>query len=79
MSARIYIGAMVYMIVQAVMFGVGTVLILATPLNTMAMRLMPWMVVMTCILSLPITWLIAPRLRARYWHARGATSDFISG
>jgi Na+-driven multidrug efflux pump len=79
MSVRIYIAAVVYMIVQAVMFGVGTILVLATPLNNMAMQLMPWVVALTSILSLPIAWVIAPRLRARYWHERGVTSDFISG
>lgn len=30
--------------VQAVMFGVGAVLVLATPLDSMAMQLMPWVV-----------------------------------
>ena len=61
------------------MFGAGIIIVLATPLNAMAMQLIPWVVGVTAILSLPISWLIAPRLRARYWREKGIKSDFISG
>src|SRR5271169_3836890 len=30
-------------------------------------------------LSVPISWMIAPRLRARYWREKGLKSDIISG
>ena len=79
MWIRIQIAAMVYLMVQAIMFGAGMVLVLATPLNAMAMQLIPWVVGVTALLSLPISWLIAPRLRARYWREKGIKSDFISG
>ena len=79
MYVQILIVAMVYMMVQVVMFFAGAVLVLATPLSAMAMHLMPWVVGITSILSLPLAWMIAPRLRARYWRERGVTSDFISG
>jgi hypothetical protein len=79
MYIRILIAAMVYLMVQAIMFGAGIILVLATPLNAMAMQLIPWMVGITALLSLPISWLIAPRLRARYWREKGIKSDFISG
>ncbi len=79
MYIRIQIAAMVYLMVQAIMFGAGIIIVLATPLNAMAMQLMPWVVGVTAILSLPISWLIAPRLRARYWREKGIKSDFISG
>ena len=75
----IQIAAMVYLMVQAIMFGAGIVLVLATPLNAIAMQLIPWVVGITAIISLPISWLIAPRLRARYWREKGTKSDFISG
>ena len=75
----IQIAAMVYLMVQAIMFGAGIIIVLATPLNAMAMQLIPWVVGVTAILSLPISWLIAPRLRARYWREKGIKSDFISG
>jgi hypothetical protein len=79
MSVRIQIAIMVYMMVQAVMFGVGVVLVLATPLNDLAMLLIPWVVAATSVLSIPVSWWIAPRLRARYWRGRGVRADFISG
>ncbi len=79
MWIRIQIAAMVYLMVQAIMFGAGMVLVLATPLNAMAMQLIPWVVGVKALLSLPISWLIAPRLRARYWREKGIKSDFISG
>ena len=79
MYIRILIAAMVYLMVQAIMFGAGIILVLATPLNAMAMQLIPWVVGVTALLSLPISWLIAPRLRARYWREKGVRSDFISG
>ena len=79
MPIRIQIAALVYLMIQAVLFGVGAVLVLATPLAAQAMQLMPWVVGATAIVSLPIAWIIAPRLRARYWDARGVHSDVISG
>lgn len=76
---RLQIAALVYLMAQAVMFGVGAVLVLATPLQNMAMQLMPAVVVISSIVSAPLSWMIAPRLRARYWKRRGIDSDFISG
>lgn len=67
MSVRLGIAALVYMMVQAVLFGIGTVLVLATPLREQAMLLMPWVVATTFVISVPISWWLAPRLRARYW------------
>jgi hypothetical protein len=79
MWVRVQIAALVYLMVQAVMFGIGVVLVLGTPLTTMAMTLMPWVVVTSAVLSIPISWMIAPRMRARYWRERGLKSDIISG
>ena len=79
MWIRIQISAMVYLMVQAVMFGIGVVLVLTTPLADMAMTLMPWVVATTAVLSAPVSWMIAPRLQERYWQAKGQTSDIISG
>jgi hypothetical protein len=79
MSVRIMIAALIYMMVQAIMFGAGAVLVLATPLADMAMRLMPLVVAGSIVLALPVAWHIAPRLRARYWRARGDKPDFLSG
>jgi hypothetical protein len=66
MSIRLQISILVYVMVQAVMFGIGTILVLATPLSAFAMSLMPWVIGTTAIVSAPVSWLIAPRLRARF-------------
>jgi hypothetical protein len=67
------------MVIQAVVFGVGTVLVLATPLQAMAMQLMPVVVIGSSVVSLPISWMLAPRLQNRYWRSLNRNSDFISG
>jgi hypothetical protein len=68
MSVRFQIAILVFMMVQAVLFGVGTIVVLATPLAAFAMQLMPWIVVMSVMISAPLSWMIAPRLRARFWN-----------
>lgn len=70
MALRLGITALVFMMLQAVLFGIGAVLILATPLAPSAMQLLPWMVIATIVVSLPLSWALAPRLRARYWRDR---------
>jgi len=77
MSNRLMIAAMIYMMVQAVAFGVGLLTILLTPLQDHAMQTLPWMIGLTVLISMPIAWIIAPRLTERYWAHR--PSDFISG
>jgi hypothetical protein len=76
---RLSIAALVFMMIQAVLFGVGAVLVLATPLQALAMQLMPAVVIVSTIIALPVSWFIAPRLQARYWRRQGRDSDFISG
>ena len=78
-SARMRIAAVIYMMVQAVTFGVGTVLVLATPLEAQAMKLLPVVVIASSIASIPISWWMAPRLQARFWRAKRIRSDFVSG
>ena len=77
MSIRLQIAILVYVMVQAVLFGVGTVLVLATPLSAVAMTLMPWVVGVSAVLSAPVAWIIAPRLRARFQreHARSLPAE----
>jgi hypothetical protein len=78
-NAKMWIAGVIYMMVQAVMFGVGIVLVLATPLQGLAMKLLPVVVIVSAIASIPISWWMAPRLQVRFWRARGTQSDFISG
>jgi hypothetical protein len=39
----------------------------------------PAIVAVSTIVAAPLSWSIAPRLRARYWQRKGARSDAISG
>lgn len=64
MSVRLQISAMLYLMIQAVLFGAGVIAILATPLAPHAFALIPQMTVVTALISLPLAWLLAPRVRA---------------
>jgi hypothetical protein len=72
---RFGIAVLVYIMLQAVTFGIGAVLVLATPLEGIAMQLMPWVVVASFAISAPVSWWLAPRLRARYWRAQVGHED----
>ncbi|MDP1737746.1 MAG: hypothetical protein Q8L23_09920 [Caulobacter sp.] len=66
MSVRFQIAALIYMMVQGVLFGIGVVAILVSPpLAERAAILIPALVLATGAISLPISWFIAPRLRLR--------------
>ena len=65
MSVRFQISLLVFMMVQAVMFGAGAILVLGTPLKDFAMQLMPWVIGVSAVISAPLAWMIAPRLRTR--------------
>jgi uncharacterized membrane protein YgaE (UPF0421/DUF939 family) len=68
------IAALVYMMVNAVLFGCAVTIVLAIPvLAAQANTLVPAVVVTSLILALPVSWFLAPRLRARYWRDRPAS------
>lgn len=64
MRTRILITLLIYMIVQAVLFGIGMVVVLATPLKEQADVLIPWVIGLTFIIAVPVSLGIAPRLKA---------------
>ncbi|MCW2282750.1 hypothetical protein M2323_000515 [Rhodoblastus acidophilus] len=66
LSKRASIAILIYMMVQAVTFGVGVILVMATPLANFAMTLMPYVVATSLIASAPLAWFIAPLARARH-------------
>ena len=66
MSNRATIAIVIYMMVQAVVFGIGAILVLATPLASIAMTLMPYVVTTTLVASAPLSWWIAPLARAAH-------------
>lgn len=73
MSVRFWIAVLVFMMVNAVVFGIGVVTVVSIPeLYEKARTLMPIVIVASFIISAPVSWLIAPRLRARFWRRRAA-------
>ncbi|MEP9352111.1 hypothetical protein ABLE93_00780 [Xanthobacter sp. KR7-65] len=71
MSVRFPLAAMLFMMIQAVTFFAGVLLVLLSPLSREAMSLMPWVVVLSVAVSAPLSWWLAPRLRARTWRREG--------
>ena len=54
---------LMYMLTQAVLFGIGTITILTTPLAHSAETLMPIMIGVSMIAAAPIAWAIAIMMR----------------
>ncbi len=72
-KTRAGIAALIYSMTNAVIFGAGLITVLLLPsLRGEGMISIPAVVVASLILAAPIAWLIAPRLRARYWRRRTA-------
>lgn len=71
MTSRLSITLLVMMMTNAVLFGVGAIVVLSIPaLKDHAMVLLPVVIVTSFLLGPIIAWYIAPRLRARYWKPR---------
>jgi len=71
MSTRLRLAILIYGMIQGVVFGIGTVLVLAVPsFSEQAMTLMPTVVIFSIVLAAPIAWFMAPRLRLRFWQRR---------
>ena len=67
MSRRWIITAVIFMIVNAVLFGIGATAVLSIPSLAAEASTLIWAVTALCfLLALPIAYLVAPRLRARY-------------
>ena len=67
MSTRFQIAVLVFMMTNAVAFGVGIVPILMIPaFANNALEAIPAVVLVSFAISAPLSWFIAPRLRARY-------------
>ena len=66
MSRRFGIAAVIYMVVNAVLFGIGAVTVLSIPgLSENAKIWLPVVIVASFIVAVPLSWFIAPRLRSR--------------
>ena len=70
-STRTQIAALIYTMTNAVLFGAGLIIVLMVPwLNANAGFWIAVVVAASLILAAPFSWLVAPRLRARYWRGR---------
>lgn len=72
--ARVRVAALIFSMVNAVIFGVGTITVLSIPaLAAHASFWIPAVVLASFLLSPPLSWLLAPRMMLRFMHAR----DFV--
>ncbi len=66
MSTRLGIAALIYMMVNAVVFGVGAITVLSIPsLKENATVWLPSVVIASFVIAAPIAWFIAPHMRSR--------------
>jgi hypothetical protein len=69
--ARLRVAVLIFAMVNAVVFGVGLVTVLATPtLSQHAFFWIPAVVVSSFVFSLPLAWVIAPMMMQRFIQAR---------
>lgn len=70
-AVRTQIAVLVYAMTNGVIFGAGLIAVLMVPaLNANAGFWIAAVVVLSLVAAAPFAWLIAPRLRARYWRQR---------
>ena len=70
-QARLRVAALIYLMVNAVVFGVGMIAILMTPtLAQHAFFWIPAMIAAGVVLSAPLAWFIAPSMMMRFAMAR---------
>lgn len=73
MRTRLAIAALLYPMIQAVLFGIGLGVLLIAPVPPSEMlNAIWWMIGVTFLISVPLAWGMAPRLRLRDRPHRGA-------
>ena len=71
MPTRLQIAALLALMISSVLFGIGAVTVLSVPaLSADAAFYLPAVIILSFILTPPIAWKMAPRLRARFWRER---------
>lgn len=74
MSTRTYIAALISMMINAIVFGVGAIAVLSIPaLNVHAAYLLPVVVGLSFAISPFIAWAMAPMLRSRWQRQHSRT------
>ncbi len=73
---RLALAVMVFMMVQAVLFGFGMMTVLYNPnkIGESDFFWIPVIIVASSIISAAVSWWIAPHLRARFWRSEGEHS-----
>jgi len=77
---RLQLAVMVFMMTNAVLFGLGIVAVLSIPESNGDAG--PWIatvVIASVAVAAPFSWLIAPRLRLRYWKNKEAEHQHAAG
>jgi uncharacterized protein (DUF983 family) len=70
-TARLRVSALIFSIVNAVVFGTGLIAVLLTPaLVQHAFFWIPSVVLTSLVLSAPLSWFIAPLMMLRFARAR---------
>lgn len=71
MRIRTYLAALIYLPVNAVLFGAGAIAVLTIDyLDERATVMMPLVIALSLLLAAPLSWMIAPRMRLRHWRRR---------
>jgi len=79
-TTRAQIAALIFSMTNAVLFGVGLITVLMVPaLNANAGLWIAVVVAASLVFALPFAWLIAPRLRARYWRQQQTIEAPLAG
>jgi hypothetical protein len=78
LTTRILMAALIYMMLQGVLFGFGAMLILSTSLAPHAMILIPWMIAVTALVALPVSWMLVPYLRTRAENAAARRREHLT-
>ena len=68
MSVRLQLAAMLFLMIQAMLFGVGTVIVLTTGLVDYGISSMVGVTLLSSAVSVPLAWVLATYLRT---HNRG--------
>jgi hypothetical protein len=72
-AVRAQISALIFTMTNAVLFGAGLVAVLMLNMSAQATGIgIAAVTAFSFIVAAPAAWLIAPRLRARYWRRRQA-------
>ena len=74
MRTRLAIAALIYPMIQAVLFGIGLLIVLAAFPASGALTAIWWMIGVTFLISAPAAWVLAPRLRLRDRPHRGGAT-----